>query len=78
MAQDSSKRPASPPFRDLRHTSATPLLLKVRPKVVQSRLVHTKISTTISIDSHVLAGTDDTAANGLPDAPKSPAADSDP
>ena len=42
-------------FHDLRHTHATVLLLqKVHPKVVQERLGHSKISTTLDLYSHVM------------------------
>lgn len=44
-------------FHHLRHTHATILLRKgVHPKVVQERLGHSKISTTLDIYSHVIQG----------------------
>ena len=42
-------------FHDLRHTHATVMLLqRVHPKVVQERLGHSKMSTTMDIYSHVV------------------------
>ena len=42
-------------FHDLRHTHATVMLLQgVHPKVVQERLGHSKMSTTMDIYSHVV------------------------
>jgi len=42
-------------FHDLRHTHATIMLLqKVHPKVVQERLGHSKMSTTMDLYSHVM------------------------
>ena len=42
-------------FHDLRHTHATVMLLQgVHPKVVQERLGHAKISTTMDLYSHVM------------------------
>ena len=42
-------------FHDLRHTHATVLLLQgVHPKVVQERLGHSKMSTTMDLYSHVM------------------------
>jgi integrase len=42
-------------FHDLRHTHATIMLLQgVHPKVVQERLGHSKMSTTMDIYSHVV------------------------
>ena len=42
-------------FHDLRHTHATVMLLqRVHPKVVQERLGHAKISTTMDLYSHVM------------------------
>ena len=41
-------------FHDLRHTHATVMLIKgVHPKVVQERLGHAKMSTTMDLYSHV-------------------------
>ena len=42
-------------FHDRRHTHATVMLLQgVHPKVVQERLGHSKMSTTMDIYSHVV------------------------
>ena len=42
-------------FHDLRHTHATVMLLQgVHPKVVQERLGHSKMSTTMDLYSHVM------------------------
>ena len=42
-------------FHDLRHTHATVMLLQgVHPKVVQERLGHAKMSTTMDLYSHVM------------------------
>ena len=42
-------------FHDLRHTHATVMLLQgIHPKVVQERLGHSKISTTLDLYSHVM------------------------
>jgi len=42
-------------FHDLRHTHATVMLIQgVHPKVVQERLGHAKISTTLDLYSHVM------------------------
>ncbi|WP_238524818.1 tyrosine-type recombinase/integrase [Halanaerobium hydrogeniformans] len=42
-------------FHDLRHTHATWLLQEgVHPKIVQERLGHSKISTTLDLYSHVI------------------------
>ena len=42
-------------FHDLRHTHATVMLLQgIHPKVVQERLGHSKMSTTMDIYSHVV------------------------
>ena len=50
-------------FHDLRHTHAT-LLLKqgVHPKVVQERLGHADIQTTLNVYSHVVPGLQEAAA----------------
>lgn len=53
-------------FHDLRHTSATLLLLGgAHPKVVQERLGHSQISVTMDIYSHVLPGMQREAASAL-------------
>jgi len=50
-------------FHDLRHTHATQLLKSnVHPKIVQERLGHRDISTTLDLYSHVLPGMQDGAA----------------
>jgi integrase len=50
-------------FHDLRHTHATQLLKSnVHPKIVQERLGHEDISTTLNLYSHVLPGMQDDAA----------------
>ena len=42
-------------FHDLRHTHATVMLLQgVHPKVVQERLGHSKMGTTMDLYSHVM------------------------
>jgi integrase len=53
------KRLNYPPvrFHDLRHTMASWMLMKgISPKVVQERLGHASISTTLDIYSHVTPG----------------------
>lgn len=51
-------------FHSLRHTHATILLAgNVNPKVVQFRLGHSKISTTMDIYSHLISGMQSTAVN---------------
>ncbi len=53
-------------FHDLRHTSATLLLLEgVHPKVVQERLCHSQISLTLNTYSHVLPSMQTEAAGKL-------------
>jgi integrase len=53
-------------FHDLRHTSATLLLLQdVHPKVVQERLGHARIGITLDTYSHVLPTMQHEAANKL-------------
>jgi integrase len=50
-------------FHDLRHTHATQLLKSnVHPKIVQERLGHEDVSTTLNLYSHVLPGMQDDAA----------------
>ena len=50
-------------LHDLRHTHATHLLQNgIHPKVVQERLGHATISTTLDIYSHVLPGMQESAA----------------
>ena len=50
-------------FHDLRHAHATILLQQgVHPKIVQERLGHSSISTTLDIYSHVLPGLQEDAA----------------
>jgi integrase len=53
-------------FHDLRHTHATQLLKSnVHPKIVQERLGHEDISTTLNLYSHVLPGMQDAAAKSV-------------
>ena len=53
-------------FHDLRHTAATLLLAtKVHPKVVQERLGHAKIATTLDTYSHVLPSMQEDATDHL-------------
>jgi integrase len=53
-------------FHDLRHTHATQLLKNnVHPKIVQERLGHEDISTTLNLYSHVLPGMQDAAAKSV-------------
>ena len=50
-------------FHDLRHTSASVLFsMDVKPKVIQERLGHSKIGTTLDIYTHLLKNEDETAA----------------
>ena len=53
-------------LRDLRHTHSS-LMLKqgVHPKIVQERLGHASISTTMDIYSHVMPGMQDEAAKAF-------------
>ena len=53
-------------FHDLRHTSAALLIAQgEHPKVIQSRLGHASISTTLDLYGHLLPGLDDAAAERL-------------
>ena len=53
-------------FHDLRHTSATLLLLaNVNPRVVQERLGHSSVTLTLSTYSHILPAMQDEAAEKL-------------
>ncbi len=53
-------------LHDLRHTHATQLLKNnVHPKIVQERLGHEDISTTLNTYSHVLPGMQDAAAESV-------------
>lgn len=53
-------------FHDLRHTMATAMLLAgVHPKIVQERLGHASIATTLDIYSHVSPGLQQAAATKL-------------
>lgn len=55
-------------FHDLRHTSATLLIDKgVHAKVIQERLGHSKISTTMDVYGHVLQDAEKSAANHFND-----------
>ena len=50
-------------FHDLRHTHASLMLHRgVHPKVVQERLGHATISTTMDVYSHVMPGLQEAAA----------------
>ena len=50
-------------LHDLRHAHATILLQQgVHPKIVQERLGHSSVSTTLDIYSHVLPGLQEAAA----------------
>jgi integrase len=60
-------------LHDLRHAHATILLQQgVHPKIVQERLGHSTVATTLDIYSHVLPGLQESAARkfdeGLQDA----------
>ncbi|PWT86824.1 MAG: site-specific integrase [Acidobacteria bacterium] len=56
-------------FHDLRHTHATQLLKSnVHPKIVQERLGHEDITTTLNLYSHVLPGMQDEAARRVDEA----------
>lgn len=56
------------PFHNLRHTHATILLLKgIHPKIVQERLGHTTISTTLDVYSHILPTMQHAAAQEISD-----------
>lgn len=53
-------------FHDLRHTHAALLIAQgAHPKVIQSRLGHTSIRTTMDIYGHLLEGLDEDAADRL-------------
>lgn len=53
-------------FHDLRHTSATLLLIaEVHPKIVQERLGHSRIDMTLDTYSHVVPGMQQEAADQL-------------
>jgi integrase len=53
-------------FHDLRHTSATLLLLaNVNPRVVQERLGHSSVTLTLSTYSHILPAMQDEAAEKM-------------
>jgi len=56
-------------LHDLRHAHATILLQqRVNPKIVQERLGHSSVSTTLNIYSHVLPGLQDAAARQFDEA----------
>jgi len=51
-------------LHDLRHSHATHLLMaNVHPKVVQERLGHANIATTMDLYTHVMPGMQDEAAS---------------
>jgi integrase len=53
-------------LHDLRHSHATHLLMaNVHPKVVQGRLGHSSITTTVDTYSHVMPGIQDEAASRI-------------
>lgn len=53
-------------LHDARHTMATLWLIKgIHPKIVQERLGHSKISTTLDIYSHVVPGLQEAAARSV-------------
>lgn len=53
-------------FHDIRHTAATVLLqMGENPKVVQERLGHSRVSTTLDVYSHVMPGMQEQAASKL-------------
>ena len=55
-------------FHDLRHTSATLLLVAgVHPKVVQERLGHTRVDMTLDVYSHVIPDMQQEAAEKMND-----------
>ena len=55
-------------LHELRHTNATLMLRQdVHPKIVQARLGHATISTTMDLYSHVLPGMDAAAAQSIED-----------
>lgn len=56
-------------FHDCRHTMATVMLNKnIHPAIVQQRLGHARISTTLDIYSHVVPGLQEAAAKALDEA----------
>ena len=59
-------------LHDLRHAHATILLQQgVHPKIVQERLGHSTVATTLDIYSHVLPGLQETAARRFDESLKS-------
>jgi integrase len=53
-------------YHDLRHTHASLLIAEgTHPKVIQERLGHTSIRTTLDLYGHLFSGLDQTAADGL-------------
>ncbi len=60
--------PVSEPFRfhDLRHSHAAMLIAHgVHPKVLQDRLGHASITTTLDTYGHLMSGLDEAAADAL-------------
>jgi len=55
-------------FHDLRHTHAAMLIAQgEHPKVIQSRLGHASITTTLNTYGHLFEGLDEAAADRLDD-----------
>ena len=53
-------------YHDLRHTHASLQIAEsTHPKVIQERLSHTSIRTTLDLYGHLFSGLDQTAADGL-------------
>ncbi len=53
-------------FHDLRHTCATPLLIRgVHSKIVSEVLGHSSVSITLDVYSHVIPGLGDAAAKAM-------------
>jgi integrase len=56
-------------FHDLRHTHAALLIAEdVHPKVLQERLGHASIKTTLDVYGHLFEGLDEAAADALDEA----------
>jgi integrase len=64
-------------FHDLRHSHAVMLIAKgTHPKVIQERLGHASIKTTLDVYGHLYEGLDEAAADALDEAFRRAAADS--